>query len=148
MEDHAVEDQINRMVQFIKQEAEEKAKEIISAADEEYNIEKMQMVEAEKTRIRKEYERKEGQVEVLKKIEYSTQLNNQRLELLQRRDELLLEVYEAAQESLKGITNGTSSGSITYDKLLCNLIVQGCKRLEGETKVSRSACALDKMLLH
>ena len=34
MEDGAVEDQINRMVQFIKQEAEEKAKEIVSAADE------------------------------------------------------------------------------------------------------------------
>lgn len=68
MEDHAVEDQINRMVQFIKQEAEEKAKEITSAADEEYNIEKMQLVEAEKQKIRKEYERKEGQVEILKKM--------------------------------------------------------------------------------
>ena len=35
---------------------------------QEYNIEKMQLVEAEKGRIRKEYERKEGQVEVLKKM--------------------------------------------------------------------------------
>ena len=37
MNDGAVEDQINRMVQFIKQEAEEKAKEIVSAADEVWN---------------------------------------------------------------------------------------------------------------
>ena len=68
--------------------------------------------------------------------EYSTQLNNQRLELLQRRDELLLEVYEAAQESLRQITGGTGSGGVSYESLLCELIVQGCRRLEGETKVS------------
>jgi hypothetical protein len=87
------------MVQFIKQEAEEKANEIAVAAEEvralalprrtprrafqngcgfacsraraplqEFNIEKLQLVEAEKAKIRKEYERKESQVEVKKKM--------------------------------------------------------------------------------
>ena len=55
MNEQEVDRQINQMVQFIKQEAEEKANEIRVAAEEEFNIEKLQMVEAEKQRIRKEY---------------------------------------------------------------------------------------------
>ena len=35
---------------------------------QEFNIEKLQLVEAEKQKIRKEYERKESQVEVKKKM--------------------------------------------------------------------------------
>lgn len=68
MNEQEVDRQINQMVQFIKQEAEEKANEIRVAAEEEFNIEKLQMVETEKQRIRKEYERKESQVEVKKKM--------------------------------------------------------------------------------
>lgn len=35
---------------------------------QEFNIEKLQMVESEKQKIRKEFERKESQVEVKKKM--------------------------------------------------------------------------------
>ena len=57
-----------QMVQFIHQEAKEKAAEIKLRADEEFNIEKLKMVEAEKMKIRAEYERKEKQVEVQKRM--------------------------------------------------------------------------------
>ena len=56
------------MVQFIHQEAKEKAAEIKLKTDEEFNIEKLRMVEAEKQKIRQEYERKEKQVEVQKRM--------------------------------------------------------------------------------
>lgn len=56
------------MVQFIHQEAKEKAAEIKLKADEEFNIEKLRMVEAEKQKIRQEFERKEKQVEVQKRM--------------------------------------------------------------------------------
>ena len=56
------------MVQFIHQEAKEKAAEIKLKTDEEFNIEKLRMVEAEKTKIRAEYERKEKQVEVQRRM--------------------------------------------------------------------------------
>ena len=75
MNDAEVERQIHQMVAFIKQEAEEKASEIRVTAEEEFNIEKLQMVEEERRRIKKEYERKESQAEVREKIEFSTQLN-------------------------------------------------------------------------
>jgi hypothetical protein len=35
---------------------------------QEFNIEKLQMIEAEKQKIKKDYERKESQVEVKKKM--------------------------------------------------------------------------------
>lgn len=67
MNDSEVSKQVQQMVHFIKQEAEEKANEISVAAEEEFNIEKLQLVEAEKKKIKQEYERKEKQVDVRKK---------------------------------------------------------------------------------
>ena len=64
MNDTDVSKQIQQMVRFIRQEAEEKANEISVSAEEEFNIEKLQLVEAEKKKIRQEYEKKEKQVEV------------------------------------------------------------------------------------
>jgi V-type H+-transporting ATPase subunit E len=94
MNDADVSKQIQQMVRFIRQEAEEKANEISVSAEEvrpiplrlriwtvclyfyvivffswqEFNIEKLQLVEAEKKKIRQEYERKQKQVEVRKKM--------------------------------------------------------------------------------
>ncbi|KAG6433118.1 hypothetical protein SASPL_104725 [Salvia splendens] len=68
MNDSEVSTQIQQMVRFIRQEAEEKANEISVSAEEEFNIEKLQLVEAEKKKIRQEYERKEKQVQVRKKM--------------------------------------------------------------------------------
>jgi V-type H+-transporting ATPase subunit E len=56
------------MVKFIRQEAVEKAREIHVKAEEEFNIEKLRMVEAEKARIRAEYERKEKDIEITKRM--------------------------------------------------------------------------------
>lgn len=68
MSDKEVRAQLERMVQFIKKEAEEKAQEIRDKAHEEFSIEKQRLVQAEKLKILKEYERKEKQVEVQRKM--------------------------------------------------------------------------------
>ncbi|KAL9253156.1 V-type proton ATPase subunit E-like protein [Drosera capensis] len=69
MNDADVSKRIQQMVRFIGQEAEDKPYEISVSAEEEFNIEKLQLVEAEKKKIRQEYERKAKQVEVRKKIQ-------------------------------------------------------------------------------
>ena len=104
MNEQEVDRQINQMVQFIKQEAEEKANEIRVAAEEEFNIEKLQMVETEKQRIRKEYERKESQVEVKKKIEYSTELNAMRLKVLAAREEAIQGMLAEARATVGAVS--------------------------------------------
>jgi Fe2+ transport system protein B len=122
MNDSDVSKQVQQMVHFIKQEAEEKANEISVAAEEEFNIEKLQLVEAEKKKIKQEYERKEKQVDVRKKIEYSTQLNASRLKVLQAQDDLIRKMKEAAEKQLRSV----SSQADDYARLLEALIIQVC----------------------
>lgn len=86
---------------------------------QEFNIEKLQLVEAEKAKIRKEYERKEKQVETKKKIEYSTQLNAARLRLLQAQDDIVKSVKEQTDKQLATVGSGDS-----YKNLLQGLILQ------------------------
>lgn len=51
---------------------------------QEFNIEKLQLLEAEKGKIRKDFERRESQIDVKKKIEYSKQLNASRIKACSR----------------------------------------------------------------
>ncbi|KAI0524224.1 hypothetical protein KFK09_003588 [Dendrobium nobile] len=126
MNDADVSRQIQQMVRFIRQEAEEKANEISVSAEEEFNIEKLQLVEAEKRKIRQEYERKQKQVEIRKKIEYSMQLNASRIKVLQAQDNLVNSMKEAAAKELLNVSHHHH----TYRHLLRDLIVQGLLRLK------------------
>ncbi|PKU86682.1 V-type proton ATPase subunit E [Dendrobium catenatum] len=126
MNDGDVSRQIQQMVRFIRQEAEEKANEISVSAEEEFNIEKLQLVEAEKRKIRQEYERKQKQVEIRKKIEYSMQLNASRIKVLQAQDNLVNSMKEAAAKELLNVAHHHH----TYRHLLRDLIVQGLLRLK------------------
>lgn len=126
MNDADVSRQIQQLVRFIRQEAEEKANEISASAEEEFNIEKLQLVEAEKRKIRQEYEKKEKQVEIRKKIEYSMQLNASRIKVLQAQDDLVSSMKEAAAKELLHV----SDDHLAYKNLLKELIVQSLLRLK------------------
>merc|ERR1719231_2150873 len=104
MNEVEVQAQINQMVQFIHQEAKEKAAEIKLKVEEEFNIEKLRMVEAEKQKIRAEYERKEKQVEVQKRIEQSNTVRLGRLKALKKRDEEMKNVLGIAASKLPSLT--------------------------------------------
>ncbi|ONM28335.1 V-type proton ATPase subunit E3 [Zea mays] len=126
MEDVDVSRQLKQMTNFIRQEAVEKAAEIEAAAAEEFQIEKLQLVEAEKKKIRQEYDRKEKQVGIKKKIDYSMQLNASRIKVLQAQDDLVTDMLESARKELLCI----SRDHPTYKKLLKTLIVQSLLRLK------------------
>lgn len=131
MNEIEVEKQIEQMVRFIKQEAEEKANEIKVSAEEEFNLEKLQLLEQEKAKIRKEYERREGQVEVKKKIEYSKTLNEMRLKVLAAREAAIQEIVAEASVRLRDV----SKNPTTYKKLLGDLLVQAMRKLGEKTAV-------------
>ncbi|PKA63615.1 V-type proton ATPase subunit E [Apostasia shenzhenica] len=133
MNDADVSRQIQQMVRFIRQEAEEKANEISVSAEEEFNIEKLQLVEAEKRKIRQEFERKEKQVEVRRKIEYSMQLNASRIKILQVQDDLVNSMKETAAKELLGVSHNHHS----YQHLLKDLIVQALLRLKEPSVLLR-----------
>jgi V-type H+-transporting ATPase subunit E len=125
MNESEVERQIDQMVRFIKQEAEEKANEIGVSAEEEFNIEKLQLLEAEKAKIRKDYERRESQIEVKKKIETSKQLNESRIKILQAREQAVQQLLDEAQSTLAGISNNKQQ----YRSLLTDVLVQAFRKL-------------------
>ncbi|KAJ4823804.1 hypothetical protein Tsubulata_005648 [Turnera subulata] len=130
MNDADVSKQIQQMVRFIRQEAEEKANEIQVSAEEEFNIEKLQLVEAEKKKIRQEYERKQKQVDIRKKIEYSMQLNASRIKVLQAQDDVVNSMKDAAAKDLLSVGQHHLIHNHSYKHLLKDLIVQSLLRLK------------------
>ncbi|XVF51444.1 hypothetical protein PTKIN_Ptkin04bG0185800 [Pterospermum kingtungense] len=107
------------MVRFIRQEAEEKANEISVSAEEEFNIEKPQLVEAEKKKIRQD--------------EYSIKLNASRINVLQAQDDMVNSMKELASKELLNMSRGYH----VYKMLLKDLIVQRLVRLKKPAVILR-----------
>jgi len=120
-----VQKQLKQMVNFILKEANEKAEEIKVKAKEEFNIEKQRLLQAERVKILKDYEKKNKQVEVQKKIAYSNELNQARLKSLKSREDAVTRVIGEAYRRLTSI-----SSSPNYEILLTQLIVQALIKLE------------------
>lgn len=133
MKDEESSRQLQQMVAFIKQEALEKAEEISVSGEEEFNIIKQQVLEAEQRKIKQEYERKEKQMEIRKKIEYSMQLNASRLKVLQAQDNLVHDIKKAAQKQIYTF----STNHQAYKQLLKDLIVQGLLKLKEPSLLLR-----------
>lgn len=116
---------IDNMVKFIQQEALEKAAEIAVSAEEEFNITKLQLIEAEKQKIKREYERKEGTIEVKKKVEFSKQLNESRIKVLQAREDAVHNVLREGFAQLAALSKDASK----YRALIVDLLVQSLHKL-------------------
>lgn len=68
LDDDEVKHELNKMVQFIKQEAEEKARELRVKADEEYEHEKAKIVAQEQKHFDSVYDKKDKQATVARKM--------------------------------------------------------------------------------
>jgi len=126
-----VKKQLNNMEAFILKEAREKVNEIIDRAEEEFTIEKARLVQAEKQKIKKDFERKKKQVEVKNKITFSNKLNQARLRKLKAREDIVLGLKDDTKERLVSI----SRPGAEYQTLLKLLITQGLMKML-EPKVS------------
>ncbi|XAR55715.1 hypothetical protein NMG60_11035892 [Bertholletia excelsa] len=133
MNDADVSKQMQQMVRFIKLEAQEKANEISISAEEEFNIAKLQIVEAEKRKVMQEYDRKAKQVDIRKKIEFSMQLNASRIKVLQAQDDVVNAMKDSASEELLSVADDKNA----YKKLLKGLIVQSLLRLKEPSVLLR-----------
>ncbi|KAI0087262.1 ATPase V1/A1 complex subunit E [Irpex rosettiformis] len=121
LNDDEVLTEMNKMVAFIKQEAQEKAREIRVKADEEFAIEKAKLVKQEQQAIDAQYEKKRKNAEVAQKIAQSTLTNKSRLKLLQQREEHLQDLFATARSSIVSL----ASSEDRYVQFLENVIAQG-----------------------
>eukprot|EP00761_Pharyngomonas_kirbyi_P003267 gb/GECH01003271.1/.p1 GENE.gb/GECH01003271.1/~~gb/GECH01003271.1/.p1 ORF type:complete len:214 (+),score=51.43 gb/GECH01003271.1/:1-642(+) len=120
--------QIDQMISFITREAQEKADEIRVNAEEQKNYDKQEILKQEKAKIRAEFEKKESQVDVKKKIARSNEIKKERLKVLKRREELIKELRKDAEEGLRKFCKDKGK----YEGLLKNLMVQGMLALMEE----------------
>jgi len=124
MNEEDVKKQIKQMVAFIKQEAEEKAGEILIKGEEEFNIEKARLLKVERQALDKEFEKKKKAVDTERRILQSNQKNNARLEALRAREGCVQSIFQAARSRLSARGKGPG-----YKGLLQNLILQGLLKL-------------------
>ncbi|KAI9209071.1 ATPase, V1/A1 complex, subunit E [Polychytrium aggregatum] len=126
LNDNEVQQEMQKMVSFIKQEALEKAREIkVKNADEEFNIEKAKLVRQETLAIEAFYQKKLKQSEVQRKIAQSNHINKNRLRVLQTRQQVLEELFKEAKSKLVSLTQDKTK----YQHLLKDLILQGLYQL-------------------
>jgi Archaeal/vacuolar-type H+-ATPase subunit E len=109
------------MTAFIKQEASEKAREIEIKADEEFAIEKSKLVRQETDAIDQAYQKKFKQATMSQQITRSTLANKTRLRVLAARQELLDEIFNAAEQRLGEPTKD----AVRYEGILKGLILEG-----------------------
>jgi len=121
LNDAEVKKQIQHMVDFIYQEAKEKADEIEAKAEEEFNIEKGRLVQQERLKIMAFYERKEKQIELQMKIQRSNFLNQSRLKILKCQDDHIQMLLEETASKLGHVTDDKDK----YKSVLEGLITQG-----------------------
>ncbi|XP_015908426.1 V-type proton ATPase subunit E [Parasteatoda tepidariorum] len=132
LSDADVQKQINHMMAFIEQEANEKVEEIDAKAEEEFNIEKGRLVQEQRLKIMEYYDKKEKQVELQRKIQSSNMLNQARLKVLKAREDHIRTVLEEAKKQLHGLTRDQSR----YQEVMKNLVLQAVfQLLEKEVSV-------------
>jgi len=134
MDQTAVNKQIKQMVEFIKQEANEKAHEILIKAEEEFNIEKLRLVEQEKVKVKNEFDRKHKQIEIKRRIAFSNEVNAARLKVLLARDEVLSSVKAVVSNELSKIGDPSNAA---YKDLMLKLTVQGLYTMNDTNVVLR-----------
>lgn len=78
-------------------------------------------MEAEKARIRRDFDRRQAQISVKKKVEYSKQLNASRLKVLQAREDAVKGLLKQGQAQLAAL----SADAVNYRSLLIKLLRQG-----------------------
>lgn len=118
-------DQIRQMVNFILQEAHEKANEIRVKTEHDFNLEKQTLVHEAKLAVQDEYAKKEKDREVQERIARSAEIGNCRQKKMALRDDLLTSLMKEASSKCKVVADGSN-----YHALLQKLIVQGLIKIE------------------
>ena len=118
-------DQIRQMVNFILQEAHEKANEIRVKTEHDFNLEKQTRVHEAKLGIQEEFTKKEKDREIQERIARSAEVGECNVKKMKMRDDLLQGLMDEAGQKCAMVARGTN-----YPQLLQKLIVQGLIKIE------------------
>lgn len=130
MNDSDAKERIRQMISFVQEEAKEKAREIESKTEHEYNLAKAKHLHQAKEKLTAEYEKKWKQLEVRKRISKSSAINQARMEIMTARNNCMNVLVEETKHQIIG---QLKSNPAHYKELLKKLLIQGfVKMLESE----------------
>eukprot|EP01006_Ploeotia_vitrea_P007023 TRINITY_DN15652_c0_g1_i2.p2 TRINITY_DN15652_c0_g1~~TRINITY_DN15652_c0_g1_i2.p2 ORF type:complete len:193 (+),score=108.88 TRINITY_DN15652_c0_g1_i2:102-680(+) len=112
--------QISQMIEFIKQEAREKAEEIAVKTESEFNAKKLNSVVQARLEIKEEYAKKKKDAIAKRRIDRSRLITGARFTQMEDRDKILREMQ---QEVLARLAKASEHPQ--YKTLCKALIVQG-----------------------
>jgi len=131
--------QIRQMVNFILQEAHEKANEIRIKTEHDFNLEKQMIVHNAKLKIQEEYEKKDKNREIQKRIARSAEIGASRVHKMKEREHLMKGLMDQARQKIAK----TTSDEKQYSQLLGKLILQALVKIdESNVTVYCRACDL------
>jgi V-type H+-transporting ATPase subunit E len=113
------------MVNFILQEAHEKANEIRVKTEHDFNLEKQTLVHEAKLNVQDEFAKKDKDREIQERIARSAEIGECRVKKMKIRDELLQTLLKEGGAKLAVVAKGQN-----YPQLLQKLIVQGLIKIE------------------
>lgn len=126
-------DRIKQMISFVMEEAKEKAKEIESKTEHEYNSAKGKHLHLAKEKLNSEFDKKWKQLAVKQRIERSATINTARMEAMKVRNDLIQGLVDDARFA---IDQRFRADVATYKQLLRDLIIQGLiKLLDQQVKI-------------
>jgi len=131
--------QIRQMVNFILQEAKEKASEIYVKAEHDFSLEKQMKVHQAKLKILQDVKQKQKDIETQRRIQRSIIMAEVRVRKMHKRDELVQKVKAMA---LSKVTAAVSADQKNYEVLLKKLLIQGMIKL-NEAKVQVQCREID-----
>nr|CCC95517.1 unnamed protein product [Trypanosoma congolense IL3000] len=133
--------QIQSMIDFIEREAQEKADELHSAAQEEYDVEKMRLVEAEKVKVRASNEQKMKQVDVGRRVARANFSKAQRLRVMEAQSTIVEQLKENIKKKLLVFVKDTKR----YRQLLVTLLHEALLAVRTDAVVH--ACKNDESIV-
>jgi ATP synthase (E/31 kDa) subunit len=107
--------------------------------------------------VRKDYERREGQIDVKKKIEYSKQLNASRIKVLQTQEDMVHGILDEVRGHVAVMRlPGAARRSLHLEQVVCDVHAQGCssrdtmvfKSIHSSAPCSAHSACVMRRLLH
>ncbi|CAD7957952.1 unnamed protein product [Amoebophrya sp. A25] len=146
MNDQEAMSQVSQMASFILNEAKETASTMNQKTAEDFNIEKLKLVQGMKEKIRSEMADKKKKEETKVAIARSTAINKARLKKIEARQLCMDTLAGEVATKLKEV----SKAEAKYKQILVDLIVQGCLKLmeeEVSVKCRQADMNIVKMIL-
>ncbi|KAG5513826.1 hypothetical protein PMAC_000864 [Pneumocystis sp. 'macacae'] len=134
LSDEQVNAEMQRLINFIKIEAMEKAREIHIKSNEDFAIEKAKIVHQEMGKIDEIYKQKTKKADMAQQISKSNKMNSARLKILMEKEKILENIFKEVKETIQRLTEDKER----YQELLKGLILQGLYQLMEKDVIIRA----------